>query len=59
MILAIIGLIVGFLLGKIIFRKTYRGPSSNSVKEKVFKKDNKCYRLEPIPYVCPTHYRHI
>lgn len=59
MIPAIIGLILGILFAKLFLIKKYRGPSSDSIKIQIFKKDNKCYRLEPIPHVCPINAKHI
>lgn len=59
MILVIIALIIGILFGKLFLIKKYRGPSSDSIKNQIFKKDNKCYKLEPIPHVCPTNAKHL
>lgn len=31
----------------------YHGPDSNIIKREIYSKDKLCYKLLPIPYVCP------
>ena len=49
--------IVGFLIGYIIKRRTcqvYKGPSSSSVKRKIYTDEVGIYQLEPEIYICPS-----
>ena len=53
----LIVVIVGLLIGYILKRRTYqvyKGPSSSSVKRKMYTDKIGNYQLEPEIYVCPS-----
>lgn len=53
-----VSLLTGFLIGVILFKLLYqtdihKGPDSNIVKKRVYtNNDGKCFRFEPLPYLC-------
>jgi len=52
MMFFIVGLIVGYFF-KCNRSTVLHAPSSTSVKQKIIKKNNKCYKLEPQIKICP------
>ena len=51
----ITGIIIGYLLGRLIFNSvTYVGPNSKDIIKNIYKDNNGiCYKLVPKVYVCP------
>ena len=52
----ILGLLIGLALGfvaRCFSNVVYKGPSSSSIQKQIFSSNGKCYRLHPIPHVCP------
>lgn len=53
----IISIILGAIVGQFLFIKynvDYHGPNSAHVKNKIHKKNGKCYIFEPTMYLCPV-----
>ena len=51
-------ILVGLALGRYLkhaTQKTYKGPSSNSVRNQVFSDEEGDYRLVPDIYICPSY----
>jgi hypothetical protein len=53
-VIVLVGLVLGRYL-KYSTQQTYKGPSSSSVRKRVFKDDKGEYRLVPEIYVCPSN----
>jgi hypothetical protein len=50
-----IGIIVGYILFILNPNKyVLHGPNSKDIISKIYKIDNKCYKLEPIVTICPS-----
>lgn len=49
-------IIIGFIFGLIIFYFSIKrhGPNSNEFRQRIFRKDNKCYKFFPKIYICPS-----
>jgi hypothetical protein len=45
------GIIFGFILFYMIAKK--HGPNSNEFRQRVFKKDGKCFKFVPKIHICP------
>lgn len=53
------GFVFGLVIGNYLLKKTkYKGPDSNSIKKKIYRKYNKCYRLIPLTFICPNNEKH-
>ncbi len=52
------GFLIGFIFCKVIKKTTIRGPDSNVVRNKIFKRDGKCYQLRIEPFICPLKDEH-
>lgn len=51
-------ILIGLALGRYLkhtTHKTYKGPSSNSVRKQVFYDEEGDYRLVPDIYICPPY----
>ena len=53
------GIIFGLVIGYYLFKKKiYKGPNSNIIKKKIYRKSNKCYKLIPLTFICPNNEKH-
>jgi hypothetical protein len=50
-----IGIVIGYILFNYSpFRYKYHGPNSKDMIQKIFKHNDKCYKLKPIVTICPS-----
>jgi hypothetical protein len=54
---AILSLLLGFVVGYVLFLLTYkkiifRGPNSNIIRRQIYKKNGQCYKLTPFVVKC-------
>jgi len=54
----IVSLVLGWLTAIYLYpylvSAPLHGPDSNVIRKEIFIKNGKCYRYEPIPYLCGT-----
>lgn len=59
----IMSIIFGILIAFIIYYKYFyyiiRGPSSDVIRNQIYKYDNKCYKFVPEIRICPMFSKHI
>lgn len=55
----LLGLFVGINICLFFRQKqVYHSVSSKDVKERIYQRDGKCYRLVPEPFICPLGMKH-
>ena len=55
-ILVIIGLLIGYLLYNLVQKKrSYHGPRESMMEKVIFKKNNKCFKMTYTVFLCPTN----
>jgi hypothetical protein len=58
-IIFILSVVFGILIGILLFKLhkinniKYHGPNSSKFKNKIYKKNGKCYVFKPHIYICP------
>lgn len=54
----LLGLFIGFILSKIIFKPSikYHGPNSNTIRKQIYHQNNGCYQLVPTLCIRPISY---
>ena len=49
----ILGFIAVFIVKIMFFASETHGPDSNTIKKSLFKNGDRCYKYDPVAYICP------
>ncbi len=54
------GYIFGIVISIYFFKRyIYKGPDSNIIRKKIYKRGEKCFKLVPYTFICPYNEKHI